>query len=244
MERVKRNALVRLPREEFEALVRAAAGAAEAARYPPRLVRANYTAALTGDGLVGSADWKISHTAAGPGRLPLNSLQLALRSATWSGNRPAVLGVLDDKPGAALELLVERPGEQTLTLEWSARGLPEPDGLRFDLHLPPSPVTAMELDLPVDRTPLADRDLAVLTGPFPARAADRRLWRLSLTGRAEGQPQTLQLLIQQPPAAGSLAPLVRQQIQSTQRLTPGQAECDFEIEMTVQRGSVYDLMFE
>src|SRR5262245_36565276 len=244
MDRVKRNALVRIPREEFEALVRAAAGAAEAARHPPKLVRATYSATLQGDGLVGTAELKIAHTATGPGRLSLNSLQLALRRATWEGNRPAVLGALDDKPGGPLELLVEQPGQHTLALEWSARGLPEPEGLRFDLHLPPCPVTALEFDLPVEQTPLADRDQAVVTGPFPGRAADRRWWRVALTGRAEDQPETLQLLIQPPSAPGRPPPLVLQRIQSTQKLMPGQAECEFEIDLTVQRGATYELRFE
>src|SRR5713226_4439304 len=51
MDRVKNNSLVRMPREEFEAVVRAAEHATAAERNPPKLVRASYSASLSGDGL-------------------------------------------------------------------------------------------------------------------------------------------------------------------------------------------------
>ncbi|MFL5340200.1 MAG: hypothetical protein ACJ8F7_08605 [Gemmataceae bacterium] len=245
MERVRRNVLAQMPRDEFEALVRRAAEATEAAKNnPPRLVEARYRASLSGNGLVGSAEWKIVHSAAGPGRLPLNSLQLALRSARWPDNRPALLGVLDDRPGAPLELLVEKSGESTLSLEWSARGLPEPTGLRFDLRLPPCPIATLELELSDEVTPQADRDGCLVSGPSLAKTSGQRLWRVSFPGRSGGLADPVPLLLLRPPQPGQPGPLIRSVIQTSLKLTPGQAECDFDVDLTVSRGSVRELTLE
>ena len=173
MERVRRNVLTQWSRDDFEALVKRAACAADAAKTPPRLVEA-LPRSLAGNGLVGSAEWKIIHTGSGSGRLALNPLQLALRSARWPDNRPALLGAFDDRPNAALELLVEKPGESTLALEWSAPGLPEPTGLRFDLRWPPCPLATLELALPADVVPQADRDGYLVSGPFSVRGKDEK----------------------------------------------------------------------
>ena len=63
-------------------------------------------------------------------------------------------------------MLVGRPGEQRLTLAWSARGTAEPAGLRFDLRAPACAVAVLELDLPADREPVIPRDGGLLTGPL------------------------------------------------------------------------------
>src|SRR5438067_4918484 len=131
LERAGRGALVPLPRDRFEELVRRAA-AGVARQPPPRLVEARYRATLADQALVGGADWKVHHLGPAPGLLSLEPLQLALRRAVWPDNRPADLGDLDPRAAApGLELLVERPGGRSLTLDWSARGLPEPGRLRF-----------------------------------------------------------------------------------------------------------------
>src|SRR5437016_4180496 len=57
MDRVKRQVLTVLPREEFEALVRSATAASEPGRDAPKLIRTNYSATLSGDGLIGTAEW-------------------------------------------------------------------------------------------------------------------------------------------------------------------------------------------
>src|SRR4051812_36910075 len=55
--RAKQGVLVKMPRAEFEALVRRAALSGERAANPPRLVRAVYAARLEGDALVGGREW-------------------------------------------------------------------------------------------------------------------------------------------------------------------------------------------
>src|SRR5262249_14538432 len=109
---------------------------------------------------------------------------------------------------------------------------------------PPCPMTVLEIDLAADRTLFADRDSAVVTGPLPGRAADRQLWRVALTGRSNSQPETLQLLLKHPAKPGQPQPFVRQLIQSTQKLSPGQADCEFEIDLIVQRGNLQALTLE
>src|SRR5262249_14171437 len=106
----------RLSREEFEELVAKAARAKAAGKRPPKLLEATYRAVLEGDGLSGSAKWKLQHSSEGPGRLNLDSMQLALRGAAWADKSPAILGSLDGSPGSPVELLVQRPGESELQL--------------------------------------------------------------------------------------------------------------------------------
>jgi hypothetical protein len=55
MKRVQQGALVRLPRDEFEELVRRAARGA--AREAPQLVEARYRAALGEESLAGTGQW-------------------------------------------------------------------------------------------------------------------------------------------------------------------------------------------
>src|SRR5436309_9940179 len=56
--RATKGSLVRLPRDEFEAKVRAAAAATSGP--PPRLVEARYRATLSDAGLTGTAEWKVA----------------------------------------------------------------------------------------------------------------------------------------------------------------------------------------
>src|SRR5438128_2027795 len=53
------GSLVRLPRSEFEARVRAAGAATATVKNAPRLAEATYTATLAGDDLIGDARWEI-----------------------------------------------------------------------------------------------------------------------------------------------------------------------------------------
>src|SRR5262249_14105251 len=151
---------------------RAAGRAALAARRPPRLAEARYRAALAEDSLTGRAEWKIDNPGPVPARLPLEPLQLALGAAQWADGRPALVGDF----GAGSELLVEARGPQTLSLNWSARGLREPGGLRFNLVAPVCPVASFELDLPADLAPSLPRGGLVV--PLAAAAGGRRAWRV------------------------------------------------------------------
>jgi len=243
MERIRRNVLTEMPRAQFEHLVRQAAQAEAAGKAPPRLVEAHYRAEFSDAGLTGTAQWKIVHDAEGPGRLSLGSLQLALRAARWSNRAPAVLGVLDNRPGSGLELLVEGKGERTLSLDWSARGLPEPGAVRFEIRLPNCAVTTLELDLPLDLRPQVDRDEAVLSGPLAADYPGRRRWRLSFP-RSAGGGLAVRLSVLTPPTSSQPPPLLRSYTQTTQKLTPGQVECEYLLDVQVQRGSARQMSLD
>jgi hypothetical protein len=243
MGRVGRGVLTQLPREQFEELVKQAAAAEAAGKDPPRLVEARYTAALADNGLSGTAEWKVAHGHDAPGRLSLAGLQLALRSARWSDGASAVIGMFNDRAGAEPQLLVNRKGERTLKLEWSARGVPELGGLRFDLRVPACLVTVLDLELPADHSVIAERENSVLSGPLPGADASKRQWRLTFP-RPAGAALSARLSIRHPPPADQPPSLLRVLTQTTQKLTPGQVECDYQFDVQVQRGDVQRLTLE
>ncbi|HLW66949.1 MAG TPA: hypothetical protein VKS79_16660 [Gemmataceae bacterium] len=238
MDNVRRNVLKQMAQKNFDDLVQQAAQAREAERAAPRLVEARYRAVLQDDGLIGNAEWKIIQRANGPGRLSLQALQLALRKARWTNNQPARLGFLDDRPNAPLELWVEKPGEQALALEWSARGIPQPGGWRFDLRMPASPVLGLELDLPAGDTLIADGDGIRISGPLPATTANRSLWHVSLSGVTTSAQVQLPFLVLRPVEAGQPGPLVRYGTNAVQRILANEVESDFELDLTVSSGGI------
>ena len=79
--------------------------------------RRRYHAQLADGGLAGSCEWKVVHTAAGPGLLPLTPLNLALHAPSLtplnpapgqpSGSRDAAIGDFD---GHDPSLLIDAPG--------------------------------------------------------------------------------------------------------------------------------------
>jgi hypothetical protein len=244
MENVRRNVLKQMAHSDFENLVRQAAAAREAEREPPRLVASTYRAVLQGDSLIGSAEWKIVHRANGPGRLSLQAMQLALRTARWPDNQPARLGFLEDRPNAPLELWIEKPGEHALTLEWSARGIPQPGGWRFDLRVPACPVLALELDLPAGDILLADGDGIRISGPLLAATSNRSLWHVSLAGVSTNSQLQLPFLVIRPAEAGQPGPLIRYSLSAVQKVLASEAECDFDIDLSVSRGGIRQFSVE
>jgi hypothetical protein len=243
MERVRRNVLMQMPRSEFEQLVQQAARAEAAGRTPPRLIDAKYRAIFEPNGLVGTAQWKIVHDADGPGRLSLGPLQLAVRSAQWSNHAPVVLGQFEEKSGAGLDLFVDGKGERTLNLEWSARGLSEPGAVRFELRLPNSPLALFELDLPADHSPQVDREEVVLSGPLAADRPDYRRWRLTFV-RPGSSGLVIRLTVLTPRNSTQPEPILRTNIQTTQKLTPGQVECEYQLDVQVQRGGIRQMLLD
>jgi hypothetical protein len=183
LDRLKQGVLVQLPRSEFEERVRRAVAKS---RRPnaPMLVEAHYRAALNGQALQGSGQWKVLQRGQGPGLLPLQPggqpFTLALAQARFD-KHDALIAEFD---GKSLALLMEEPGEHTVALEWSARGEARPEGLHFDLKVPPAPVAVLELDLPAGLSP-GGAEGCLLSGPYPAAAADRRLWRIGCGGRSQ-----------------------------------------------------------
>jgi hypothetical protein len=248
LERLRPGTLVRMPREDFEARVRQAAQAADAAREPPRLVEARYTASLADLALIGTGQWKVLNSSRA-GILPVTPLNLALQKVLWQkaqfDRADAILGELDGKsPG----LLVEQAGEQTAYLDWTARGDPKPEGLHFDLQVPASPVASLELNLPADRVVAVSREAYLLSGPQPAEAADRRLWRIDFAGRSQ-----VDLVIRRlPPAQGADAPrsggepppLILAELQSRQELEPGLVRAEYRFDVQVPRHGVRELRLE
>src|SRR5262249_34227196 len=160
-----------LSRADFEQRLRQAARAAD--RVAPRLVEAHYNAALKDSNgaaaLVGGGQWKVAHAGAGAGLLPLKPFNLALRQARLENRDPR------DARGPARR--VDAPGDHAGPREWSARGEAGRGGAQFALRLPPAPVAVLEVAVPEGRA-VAALDGALVSGPHPAEAADRRLWKV------------------------------------------------------------------
>jgi hypothetical protein len=218
LKRLHDGALAQMPRTEFEDLLQQAERAAVQA--PPHLAQARYRAVLQGDALVGGGLWTVAYSAAGPGLLPLRPFNLALRQVRYE-NHDALVGEFDGRTPA---LLVESPGKHDVALEWSTRGEVRPEGLQFDLKLPPAAAAILELDLPAGRAVTA-LDGALVNGPLPAESADHSLWRVSVGGRTQ-----VNLLVR--PAAGpaaDLAPITFVRQRTVQHVSSEGTEATFEL---------------
>jgi hypothetical protein len=240
MKRVGQGVLVQLSRAEFEAKVRRAGRAAAALRDPPRLIEAHYRASLVDTALVGgTAQWKVINPARAAGILALQPFNVALQKVRVQKARfdttEAVVGDLD---GKTLGLLVEQPGEQTVLLDWTARGDPRPAGLHFSLQVPSCPVASLELDLPADRV-VVSQDTFLVSGPHEAESPQRRLWRIDFAGRSQVD---LEL---RAAAAGDEAPaLVLANLKSRQVLEPDLLQADYDFSLEVPHHRIRELRCE
>jgi hypothetical protein len=266
LEHVRSGALVEMPRADFEAQVRRAARAAAILKRAPRLLEATYTARLDESALVGTANWMLVNPAPAGGILSLQPFNLALRQTQLDG-APALLGDVD---GTNLGLFVDQPGRHRATLQWSARGEPGPGGQRFKLEVPPCALTSFLLDLPADRRILLPPgDSCLLSGPFPAlRPAylaavsvapgaifpgvipwvglslinpapppARLVWRIDCVGTS-----TVDLVVRQAGRAGQAPPLVLTRLQSSQTLTPGWVEADYDFSLEVLHDAIGEIV--
>jgi len=265
MARLKQGVLQQMDREEFERLVQQAARRQATLRNPPRLVQAHYQAILLDSALHGAGQWQVIHPGPDANLLNLAPCNLALdRLPRYAGgsraDQPAILAEFDGKQPA---LLLEEPGEQTLQLEWSARATARPEGLHFDLRLPPAPAAVLDLYVPADWTVTAPDGVLVAgpasppAGPDPALErvlasrtdgqsvllskvrTDGRLWKVHTGGRSQ-----LPLLLR-PPKKGGQAPvlLVRRQ-QTTQTLYPDALEARYEFDLEALHEGVRELVCE
>jgi hypothetical protein len=235
MKRVEEGVLIRLPVAEFDERVARAARGAER-KVPPRLLEARYHAELREEALVGDAQWKVLHTGPAPGLLSLDSFNLALRQARFE-NGDALIAAFDNKMPA---LLVESAGEQTVSLEWSARSEAEPEGLRFHLEVPPCPVALLELDVPAGREPVVLDDVLLL-GPHPAEKADLRRWKIICGGQ---RALDFRIRSADRPTAGAEQPVLRVRQKTTQRLNPEGLDATFELRVDALTGGFRELVCE
>src|SRR5437868_7090984 len=128
LEKVQRGALRSVPLAEFEDLLRRATQA-DSPREMPSLLAAKYHCRWENGDLVGTANLTIRHSAREPGFLKLDPFSVAIRSARWSDDRPALIGDFASRAnGSKCSLIIDHPGDQQMNLTWSARGIREPNG--------------------------------------------------------------------------------------------------------------------
>src|SRR5262249_49846128 len=139
--------------------------------------------------------------------------------------------------GKNLALLVDEPGEHPVALEWSARGEARPEGLYFDLRVPPCPVALLELDVPADRV-VAVLDRSLLSGPHPAEKPDRRPWKRAGGGRGQ-----VRLMVRRPAQAEG-QPLLLARQKTVQRLNPEGVDATFEFSLEALHEGVRELVCE
>lgn len=226
--------LVRLPRDEFEARVRAAGRAVAERRVVPRLLEARYTATLTDGWLAGEAEWAIANPRPGPAWLPLDPLRVAVRSATWADGSEAVLGVAGPPFPAGPGVWVPSTGRHTLKLGWSAAPTGSPSDPTFDLRLPPAAAAVLDLTLPADRTPTTGSGDVLVTGPDPGPDG-RRVWHVRFGGRSRLE------LTARGPAAGPGA--ADASLVARYERTPGHVAAAFEYTLLPTRGPVAEWAF-
>ncbi len=244
LNRGKQGEWQRLPRGEFESLVRAAARGKQHRAESPKLIEAHYRAKLLRDtlennSLEGTAEWKIVNSGDAPSLLPLDSLGIALTSARWTNNRNAVLGLIEPRSPPGLALLVEQPGEQSLAIEWSSRGVPTPGELRFDLAVPLSPIASLDLELPADLVLVLPQEDTLIEGPFPVGGdAGRQSWRIAFGGL-----EHLEISLRSRTSASPAASLLTN-LSSRFDLSPGAVISQFTFEYRAARTDVSVLTVE
>jgi len=175
-----RDQFIKMPRSDFEKSVQNAARQLEAEKHPAQIVQANYRANWRSGSLSGTGRWQIQNPTGIAGAIALEPFNPAIENAKWADGTPALLyrGAIPGRAGTATLLWNDGTGG-TLDFDWSLRGLDESEESRFELAFPPAPIAALELLLPVDRTPGVAEGQGFITGPFPAGDAPSRLWKLS-----------------------------------------------------------------
>ncbi len=260
--RPRQGALVPLPRDDFEALVRRATTPSG----PPRLIEAAYEAVLVDGDLVGSARWQVVQSA--DGLLPLGPFNLALTQLPQRRPVPTALAValvglgpsapppgllalptevpVGDFDGKGPALLLDGPARHTLDLAWKAHGEARPDGWHFDLRWPAASAAFIDLILPGD-TGVTVPESVLLAGPLPLLPGDRRngpppspndrRWRLYC-----GKLDQLDLVLQPARPGPNPLPLVR--TVTTQTICPDAVEARYELDVEVLHQSLKQLVFE
>ena len=240
LERVKEGVLVQMPLAEFDKRVRDAVANAGASKSSPRLIQARYRATLyKTSALVGTGEWKTVNPTRGQALLPLSPINLALKQARFDeageAKRPALLADFD---GRNPSLLLERSGEASIALDWSARADGRPDGLYFTLEFPPAPIAVLELELPSNYIVNTGAG-AALSGPRPTADVNLRLWTINCSGKPG-----VNLWLRRGAEAFTTPPLAFVLQETTQKLTPGGMEAWYRFEIEAPRPGLRILEFE
>ena len=164
---------------------------------------------------------------------PHETNRLALISPSWSDGRGAIVGMA---PNGAISVWVDRPGRLTLKFNWSAAGVMEFGERRFELRLPHSVSSELELELPIGQRPSAPSDL-LLTGPFPlAGEPGRAAWRFRFGER----PRVLNLAIRQ---TTSKVVTASSALAAQFEIAPGQVTTTFEYDLRPARVTAGEWLF-
>src|SRR5262249_62282379 len=111
----------------------------------PRIVEEKYRARLEGTDRLGTPAWKVNNPGPAARLLRLDPFNLAFREEPTFENRPAFAGDFD---GRRPSVLVDEAGLRTISVDWSAHGEPNADGVSIDLNLPRATVGTLDLSLP------------------------------------------------------------------------------------------------
>lgn len=233
--RAASGSLSRMPRGEFEAKVKAAAAAVAAAENPPRLIEARYRASVIDGAMTGLAEWSFAYPGGG-GVVQIDPLGPAVVNPRWQGGRPAVLF---RKAGDSAALLIaDDPGTATLSFGWTVRASAGPGADRFDIELPPAPVSVLELDVPADRVPVADLPDVAVSGPYPGAVPERRAWRVTFGGVGK-----MELAILRPPGTREPLPAVRSARALQYAIGTDECAANYSFAWEAIRGPVKEIAF-
>lgn len=167
LERARQGRFVTLSREDFEERVRLSSPSATGNRNANRITESRYQAVLDHQALIGSASWKFSSGNVFPSLLPVGSLNLALRNPPGKGRPPVPIGEFDSKTTAVL--LQKKDQGQPIDFFWSRAGEIRGEGITFELKIPATSISSLDLFLPANWTVTVNEG-TLLNGPVPLPA--------------------------------------------------------------------------
>lgn len=227
--------LVEVPLAQFAEKLQRIAQLRSESRPQPRLVKSIYRAQLIGNSLAnGSANWSIDQPGPGAAIFSIASMNLAIQRPKLGDDR-AILGDLD---GGNLGLWLEKPGNQSLSFDWTLRGTPGVGGVAFEMKIPPCPLVTVELKLPADQSLISPKGTALVTGPSSAGESGFKLWKLHVAGRSQ-----VEFLVRRGAEAGNASRLFASN-ETRLQLSPEHTVYDFDSHIEVIRAPISELILE
>lgn len=237
LEKVQQGALVLVPLPEFESRVERARKALQAREQQPRLARAQYSAELFDESFRSYLGrWTILNAGEATAVLPIVPINLALRNPKWEQGAEAILAEFD---GKALGLAVKPGPIQTCFFDWSVRGTRTNEGTAFKLAVPPCPINTFEFKLPADAWLTVLENAGLVTGPHDADSANKRLWKVQITGS-----KPIEMLVRRIAEPKGPAPTLFARVQSDQQLALDRIEVTHDFQVDILHGSVRRLILE